>query len=134
MDKLLQVTTVIRKLEAPDVIEEFKKLMVQLLKNVAKLESSKSKEDDNAVITLADLKNKSIKVDEFFNEQKSIKIDNTLASALHALILPPQESLPPAEISRQHVDMAIQHYSEAYEIGRDRREERPVEDDKSGGD
>lgn len=55
--------------------------MAELLKTVAKLESSKEAES-TSVITLSDLKDQRIKVDDFFKGQNHIKIDNSFENCL----------------------------------------------------
>lgn len=59
--------------------------MTVLLKTVAKLESNKEAEG-TSIITLNDLKDQRIKVDDFFKGQNNIKIDNSLENCLKSLV------------------------------------------------
>ncbi len=61
--------------------------MQHLLQSIAKLESIKE-QDATAVITLSDLKDKQIKVDDFFKGQDHIKITNTLETSLRMFVYP----------------------------------------------
>lgn len=88
--KLIELVAFTRKIEQIiesskkipiDVVDDFKKKMAELLKTVAKLESSKEAES-TSVITLSDLKDQRIKVDDFFKGQNHIKIDNSFENCL----------------------------------------------------